>query len=202
MADLFERSRMASFCEMRIRALGPEDMLVVLALHAAKHSWERIIWLCDITRLIDGEPELDWDLVMDRAHNLRIERLLLLTLHLAAEHLGARVPLRICDSYQNDAKLAALARMVIRNWQSGTEQPQTQRWRVTLAMRERARDKLGCALRYFTTPNVADAKFVALPTALAGFYPAVRGLRLMTEVVRSKIPHSRSDEPRNPVHVS
>ena len=49
-----------------------EDEFVYLALHAAGHSFARLIWLYDLKLLVLRNPNLDWDGVVHRAQNARV----------------------------------------------------------------------------------------------------------------------------------
>jgi len=49
-----------------------EDEFVYLALHAAGHSFARLIWLYDLKMLLRRNPDLDWELVVQRAHDARV----------------------------------------------------------------------------------------------------------------------------------
>ena len=60
-------------CEMP--CLSPEDSLLVLCLHAAKHLWMRLIWLVDIAETLRTQT-IDYSLVFSQARALGIARIL------------------------------------------------------------------------------------------------------------------------------
>ena len=68
-------------------ALAPEDSLLILCVHANKHQWSRLGWICDIAEMLRSHPDLNWPVVMEQARMLRSERMLLLGLLLARESL-------------------------------------------------------------------------------------------------------------------
>lgn len=68
----------------------PVDDLVLLAAHAAKHAWERWIWLLDLERVVRGvadSPEIG-PTVRERARELGLERAVRVT-------LGRALPARL-----------------------------------------------------------------------------------------------------------
>src|SRR5262249_12933710 len=67
----------------KVATLAPEDLLLFLCVHGAKHLWARLVWVCDIAELIRTHPALDWVRVARQARRLRGERMLLLGLCLA-----------------------------------------------------------------------------------------------------------------------
>jgi hypothetical protein len=74
-----------------IRTLRPEDLLLVLCVHAAKHVWVQLSWLCDIAQLAKSQ-QLDWNAIQDEARRLGIERIVSLNLFLAHKLLGSPLP--------------------------------------------------------------------------------------------------------------
>ena len=66
MDGLFERAVKVTVAGRAVKTPSPEDLLLVLAVHAAKHVWGRVIWLCDIAQILKRE-NLDWDRVQVRS---------------------------------------------------------------------------------------------------------------------------------------
>ena len=76
----------------RVRTLSPPDLLLILAVHGAKHLWERLLWLCDIAQLLEQTPGLDWDALLRDAQERGIERMTALALSLARDVMGVCLP--------------------------------------------------------------------------------------------------------------
>jgi len=74
-----------------VRTLRTEDLLLVLCVHAAKHVWVQLSWLCDIAQLMKSRP-LDWNTIQDEARRLGIERIVSLNLFLAHNLLDSPLP--------------------------------------------------------------------------------------------------------------
>jgi hypothetical protein len=74
-----------------MRTLRAEDLLLVLCVHAAKHVWIQLSWLCDIAQLAKSR-QLDWTAIQDEARRLGIERIVNLNLLLAHKLLGSPLP--------------------------------------------------------------------------------------------------------------
>ena len=73
-------------------AFAPEDLLLILCVHGAKHCWERLCWVCDIAAVLHAYPALDWNRAWTQASALGCGRVLLLGACLARELLGASLP--------------------------------------------------------------------------------------------------------------
>jgi hypothetical protein len=66
--DLFARSELVNLGEDKIRVLGLEHHLGLLAIHLLKHGAWRPLWLCDIGVLLDALPEsFDWEMCLGRS---------------------------------------------------------------------------------------------------------------------------------------
>ena len=63
---------------------SPADQVLILSAHAAKHVWGRLIWLCDIARLMNL-PTLDWDGIESQAAKLGIRRIVTVTMLLSQD---------------------------------------------------------------------------------------------------------------------
>ena len=78
-----------------IASLDPVDLLIVLCIHGCKHIWDTLKWLVDVAELVRGHPELDWEALHSRAHELGAEIMLEIGLVLAHDLLQAPVPANV-----------------------------------------------------------------------------------------------------------
>src|SRR5207249_3731775 len=69
--------------EEPIPSMGPEDHLVVLCVHAAKHAWHQLLWVCDVAHLVASHPDFDWERLRRRATRFRARRAVALGLILS-----------------------------------------------------------------------------------------------------------------------
>ena len=111
MDGLFARAVEVTVAGCSLKVPSPEDLLVVLCVHAAKHLWGRLIWLCDIAQIL-RRGNLDFDSILTRAHELGIARILHVTLLLANAFLGTPIPAAIDPAVRSDRAAHALAEEV------------------------------------------------------------------------------------------
>jgi hypothetical protein len=130
----------------RVRGLAPEELLLVLCVHGAKHHWSRLGWICDIAELLRAYPRLDWPRVLGQARRLGGTRMLLLGLRLAHEILGADLPAAIWPRMQADPVVSWLTAQVRTELFADGDRPSAaiDRPRFYLRLRERVRDKARC----------------------------------------------------------
>jgi len=162
-----------------VRTLCPEDLLLVLCVHAAKHVWIQLSWLCDIAQLATSEP-LDWNAIQHEAQHLGIERILNLNLLLAHKVLGSAMPPQIQKRLQEDPSTQILADEILpiieRSTHYNTES--IPYFRLMLRLRERRQDQARFLWRLVFTPSVTEWSTVRLPKSLQPLYCLVRLARL------------------------
>lgn len=181
--DLWERSERVPFGGKATRVFSPEDMVLILCAHGAKHRWERLAWICDVAETIRANPDLDWNQLTARAEALGGERMLLLGLFLTSELLDAAIPAWILRKMKADRAVNGLAAQVVERWfgepeaSSGLLEESAFK-PMYLGMRERMVDKVRYCFRTATARSVEDWETVTLPRYLFPFYYVIRAARL------------------------
>jgi hypothetical protein len=162
-----------------VKTLCPEDLLLALCVHAAKHAWIRLCWLRDIAGVVQSLP-LQWDLVLRRATELGIERILGTSLLLASRWLCAAVPELRLRKWLGDRDISGVYDEIIRQIpDSEQHNPESlDYFRLMLRLRERATDKLRFAFRLLFTPGVGEWSVVSLSEPFFALYRVVRFFRL------------------------
>jgi hypothetical protein len=109
---LFKRQARVKIDGREIPALSPEDELILICIHGAKHFWERLSYIADVAAFV-SKQELDWKRVTLAANEVGGERMLYVGLRLAADVLGAPLPENIAASVRTDPAVERLARQVL-----------------------------------------------------------------------------------------
>jgi len=121
---LWEQPTKISFSGSTVLWPQPEDLLLILCIHGAKHRWVRLGWLCDIAEMARVHEKMNWALVFENASRVGGCRILLLGLLLARDLLGAHLPERISQAVNADSALSPLS-IQVKEWlfSAGTDQP-------------------------------------------------------------------------------
>jgi len=159
--------------------LSQEDLLIALSIHGLTHYWERLAWVADVGALI-ARNEIDWDLLMTKARQLGLSRVVAVAVLLAHELLDVSLRIELIRFLKADRVAVKL---------SGTfqhamfEYPRRPTSAISviklhLNIRERLRDKVLTIMRMALTPRLADLQTISLPAELHAIYYLVRPARL------------------------
>lgn len=177
----WDRVETVSLGRTSVPSPSPEDLLLYLCVHGGKHLWQRFLWLCDVARLIETHPTIQWTRVMKEAHARGIQRMFLLALYMANELLEIALPENVSKEIAADRTLpflsARICRMVLRTDLGALH---LYLYALQILMRERWRDKISL-LGLIVAPNERDQAILALPEYLSFLYYPLRPIRLLIE---------------------
>ncbi|HVO82382.1 MAG TPA: nucleotidyltransferase family protein [Terriglobales bacterium] len=181
-SELFRRAVPAQLAGRTVRTVCPEDLLVVLSVHAAKHAWMRLSWLCDIARL-GRSPAIDKEAVKSQARRLGVERIMATTFAAADALLNSKLTV---ERGFGGEPCRAIWEEIIPTMAKGAEYnvESVSYFRLMLRMRERWQDRMRFLWRLAITPSVGEWSVVRLPGPLFFLYRAVRVLRLGVRLIR------------------
>lgn len=117
LANLFARQARVNIDSHLVPALSPEDELVLICIHGAKHFWEQLSYVADVAAFVTVQ-ELDWARVLAAAEEVGGERMLYLGLRLAADVLGAPLPEKVTEPARTDRAIGPLEARILQ-WLPG-----------------------------------------------------------------------------------
>jgi hypothetical protein len=184
MEGLFKRAVPLVVAGRSVKTPSLEDLFIVLSLHAAKHVWGRLIWLCDLVRIIKLTG-LNWSWIGSETAKLGVVRIVRVTLLLAQRLLGAAIPAAAENSLPQDSRSAVLAEEIERKIasQSDLNVESFDYFRHMLRLRERPTDRLRFLARLAFTPGPGEWSTIHLPRPLFPLYRLIRISRLAARVV-------------------
>jgi hypothetical protein len=185
MEGLFKRAVNVRLVGQSVKTPSAEDLLLVLSVHAAKHVWGRLIWLCDIAQILK-RGELDWERVQARTRTLGIERILHITLLLGNRMLGIAIPVTMEKAIREDRTAGEFADEIAVRVAAGViyEEEKMLYFRLMMRLRERRIDRWRFMWRLTFTPGPGEWEAVRLPRVLFPLYRVVRMGRLVGRFAR------------------
>jgi Uncharacterised nucleotidyltransferase len=188
---LFERATITTIAGYSVKTPSLEDLFIVLAVHAAKHAWARLIWLCDLARIMH-RPEVNWRQIASRGKELGILRILRITL-LLANHPAVPIPGMAEEVIPADPAAARVAEEIqgyLSN-QTSFDVESLAYFRLMLRLRERRADRIRFLSRLVSTPGPGEWAVARLPGPLFPLYRLVRLGRLIAKLARAESPTPR-----------
>jgi len=98
---LFSQSRKLDLPAGAINTISDQDMILLLCMHSNKDLWRKLIWVCDIDRLIRKNNNLNWDALMQQAMSSHCERMVYIALLISHELLMTPIPEQILQAAKN-----------------------------------------------------------------------------------------------------
>jgi len=148
--------------------LTPEALVLLLAVHGAKHCWEALGWLTDVAWLLDANPEFDWTVLQALAAEARCERIVALAKSLIHAVFRGATP----DS--------DLCRKVLDRWQNqppeSPRSPELLRFAASLSASPATTFQHVCGLILY--PTEIDWRTRRLPENRFWLYAPARAARL------------------------
>lgn len=169
------------------RALRPEDLFLYLCMHGAKHSWERLEWICCISEFIHRVNDLDWEFVAAKAKRLGGRRIVAMNLMLAARLFGNRRAAAMLERIPADRVAVSLVGKVqsfLFCKKLDHHRREIQRHVFYLQTRERLMDRVrGILLSCVRTPHPVsmDWQLYHVPPSLSFLYYLLRPVRIARE---------------------
>jgi hypothetical protein len=111
--NIFKRQARVEIDSHLLPALSPEDELVLICIHGAKHFWEQLSYIADVAAFVSVQ-KLDWARVQSAAAEVGGERMLYVGLRLAADVLGAPLPENVGAVVRSDRVVGRLVDQIVR----------------------------------------------------------------------------------------
>ena len=194
-SEVWARSESRRVEGVEVKTLGPTDLVLFLAVHATKHGWINLGWICDFYAALRALPEGAMPEIAEVASPFGMFADVA-----ARDCAGGRSPrsadsaaVRRSDSLRRRGRGTgrgnrAPAVCECRHARAARIPNGRCRFAAITSMRDRARF---IASRAFT-PNIDDFNFIALPPLLHPLYYATRPLRLAWQQSRRlfvDVPH-------------
>jgi hypothetical protein len=196
---IWDRLETTTLVGVPVPCMAHEGMLLWLCVHGAKHGWECLAQICDISELLQSpKAHIDWQTALATASALGFRRALLLGVSLANALLETPLAPEISKDILSDPAVHPLASTIqaalFQQDASPAHTEESERFRffrLHLSMRERLRDKIAHCLRVAFVPSQEDWAFATLPPRLSFLYYPLRPFRLLSKHVARAIGKSR-----------
>jgi hypothetical protein len=166
-----------------VTAIAPEDLLLFICVHAAKHGWVHLGSICDVAETIRARPAIDLMAILDEATTLGSRRIFLSGLYLAHELVDAPIPEDILAIARKDRSVRGLAKRIATQLfvESSQRDAHFDPWSVPLRSIEGPRARIHYIVRRMLAPTMGDYELIPLPRSLFPLYWAIRPFRMAVQ---------------------
>ncbi len=142
-----------SWSGLAFPVLPPEETLLLLSVHGAKHLWCKLGWICDVVGLLEASTPPDLSRTFELAGRCGATRLLSLALLLAERVEGAPLPEDVSARIDADLMAGSLARKILAGFAEAPVNPDVnpRRYFFYFKSKERRRDQFLFAGRLMAT---------------------------------------------------
>jgi hypothetical protein len=107
-----------------VPTFSPEDTLLLLCVHGGmRHYFEKLVWICDVARVMEVLSDSDWERAFERADELGLKRVLALALLLAHDLFGVELPARGEQWIHSDRVVYYLANRLLKRAFGSMDKP-------------------------------------------------------------------------------
>jgi hypothetical protein len=188
---LWSREARTALGGREVRVFPAETLVVLLCLHGAKDRWHKLIWLCDVDRLIRACPSLDWGEILAFADEGHCRRAVGLGLLLAQRLLGAPLPNLVLERFAGHEAAPLAVRVEDRLAAGGIRRSwrweHFDLWPFHLEVFDGWRDRARYLARTLLIPRGWDWQRVPLPDSLYPLHYLLRPPRLLVALARKSV---------------
>lgn len=181
------RSRPVAVAGVSLPMMADDDLLAVLAMHGARHLYERLEWLAGVTRLLVAHRGEAARLVA-HTDSLRARRMLLVSVHVAHRVLGFAIDDDWARALAADPDAAAIGERMAADLEANARRDapfasgRALQWRYAQLVDGRL-DRARLWMHAALDPTARDQEAVALPDALVSLHRVIRPARLAATYV-------------------
>jgi hypothetical protein len=183
--DLFDNRLERTEIEgKKVYNLPPEELLLYLCIHGAKHCWDSIDWICCLAELIQSNSVLNWERAIKMAREVYCMRIFFLGLFLAHDLIGVNLSEKILNYLETDQKIKILAEEVYKNlFQKENE---TIKSKISnrfsffhITVKDHLSDKIRYIAQIAVCPTKEDWRKFPLPASISLLHYFLRPARLV-----------------------
>lgn len=182
---VWENLELFSFYGTTVQNLTPEACLLIICLNGTKEYWNRLNRICDLAELIQANPDLDWQMVLEQAEKMGFRRLIFLSLLLARNLLDAKIPNFIWKQVQSDPVVNSLVlrvyeKLFSKTWEAcGTVETTFFHIKTRERWQDKTRSFFGLMLLSgWLHPTARDRDVIHLPILFSFLYYLIRPIRV------------------------
>ena len=175
--------------EQEVYTLSPEDTILYICAHGAKHGWSQLKWIVDLAYLSQYFNEIEWLPLLKHAKQFGLYRQVCLGLLLAINLVDAEIPNKVLNQLNFNRSDQKLASQVLKSLSKLPDnRSQISDYKFYWMSLDRWQDRLRYIFSLIFIPEETDWKKISLPENLYSAYYFLRPLRLLYKYAKTIFP--------------
>lgn len=163
---------------IHINTFSNIDHILILCIHAAKHDWNRLSWLCDISEFINSQ-EIDWFEILEKSSKMNIKKILSINLILTMDLFDLKLPDNICRVITSDKSTIELSIRIKERILTNKSINLFEKFNLDLNKRDNIWYGIKDSINGLTRPTYRDFLDFSLPESLFYLYFILRPFLLL-----------------------
>lgn len=156
------------------------NQLLMICIHCAKHDWNHLLWLCDISEFIKINKNINWSEIMEKAEKLGVKRILLINFFLARDIFGLELPDEILSYLASDSSLNNISFQIKKNIFYRQKSVNIfEKFFLDLRKRDKLIYGIKDSINGLTRASYKDFQYISLPEFLFPLYYLIRPILLL-----------------------
>jgi hypothetical protein len=178
--EVWQRSTEHCILEHQIPTLSDMDVILSTCLHhGIANCWSELRLITDVGKIVTGNINQDWDVIIRYADSLDLKRSLLLGTSLAKRLFDIEIPAKLDELIKKDYAINKLEACILNSLFDQTLLTRSfLKFRVKLSIREKLKNKVKFLLQSIK-PTYKDVMVIELPTYLYFVYYIIRIWRVL-----------------------
>jgi hypothetical protein len=158
-----------------------EYLLLFLCVHATKHLWTKLIWVCDIAKAILFYKVINWGDIIVLAEKLGYQRMLFVGLCLAEDLLYVPLPREVRQRIADPITKKVVRKITLKLFEDNDDLSGLEMLGFYLTLNDSLKEQLKYCMRTIIGVNSSDITALSLPPSLFPLYYIVRPVRLLSK---------------------
>lgn len=186
---IYEDLEIIKINNFEIFSFSPENLIIILSLHSAKHNWNYLSLLCDISEIINSQ-DIKWNEVFKTADKLYVRRILTINILLINDLFDLEIHDNILNNMYSDVYALKIVKNIKKLLLSKENQLKIFE-KIIIDLKKREKLKYGLVDCFYglTKPSYADFKDIKLPKRLFLFYHIIRPFLLIKRFSSGNVNH-------------
>jgi len=175
---LINVSELSYISGKKVNTFSNEDLLILLSIHGSKHNWSRLIWICDIAKLLSSSYSFDWNKIFNKCVELKCKRMFLISILLCKSLFNINIPEIVKSEIKSDKRVHKLLEEICHSIFDNKKTKNYKYFSPYIRSMDSLKDKVNFFINLIR-PTPLEYRIISLPQYMHFLYYPIRFSRLL-----------------------